>query len=200
MRLRSSLSLLAVTLTTVGAGLAAAPPALAACSITDTSGCATTQQTTVTGVIGSGGLGVRTLAAVPVTTLVPGTGSTMTAPLAVTAIEVGAQGDNAWHVTAVAGDLSDTANDTISASHMSVADTAIPTTGGCLALSACTATGGGATPRALDTAATLFSVTGESAGAIYTGAYVYTGQLSLDVPNGTPTGAYTGQLTVTLVQ
>ena len=124
----------------------------------------------------------------------------MTGPLAVSALEVAAKGDNSWSVTATSGSLSDGSGDSIPASKLSVADGSLPATGGCLSLSACTVTGGGASSRPLNTAQTLFAVNGESAASVYTGAYAYNGNLTLDVPNGTPLGTYTGTLTVTLVQ
>ena len=154
----------------------------------------------VTAVVGGAGLtGIRTLGAVAPVALA-GT-STLTGALAVPVVETAATGVNPWSVTASASNLTDVSNDTITASHLSVADTSLPTGVGCLsvALNPCAVTGGGGA-RALDTAKTLFSVTGESVGTAYTGTYAYAGLLSLNVPNGTPAGAYTGSLTLTLVQ
>ena len=154
----------------------------------------------VTAVVGSSGLtGVRTLGAVAPVALA-GT-STLTGALAVPVVETAATGVNPWSVTASASDLTDTTSDTITANHLTVADTALPAGVGCLsvALNPCAVTGGGGA-RALDTSQTLFSVTGESVGTAYTGTYDYSGLLSLAVPNGTPAGSYTGSLTLTLVQ
>jgi hypothetical protein len=74
-------------------------------------------------------------------------------------------------------------------------------TGGCLSLATpCTETGGGTTAKPLNTAQKLFAVAGESTGQLYTGTYIYSGNLSLSVPNAQPTGVYTGTLTFTLLQ
>jgi hypothetical protein len=123
--------------------------------------------------------------------------------LAVPVVETAAAGVNPWSVTAVSSDLS-TGTDTITASHLTLTDTSLPTSVGCLSTSLlasqqCTVTGG-ADGRALDTTKTLFSVANEDPATAYTGTYNYAGLLTLTVPNGTPAGTYNGSLTLTLVQ
>jgi hypothetical protein len=51
----------------------------------------------------------------------------------------------------------------------------------------------------LATAATLFTTTGQDPALLYTGTYAAAGTISLAVPNGAPTGAYTGTLVVSLI-
>lgn len=156
----------------------------------------------VTAAVGGTGLtGVRTLGAVAPVALA-GT-SSLTGTLAVPAVETAAAGVNPWSVTAVATNLTSGTN-TIGAANLTVADTTLPTNVGCLSLSLlvsqrCTVTGGGAA-RALNSTQTLFTVAGEDTATAYTGTYNYAGLLTLTVPNGTPAGAYTGAVTLTLVQ
>jgi hypothetical protein len=156
----------------------------------------------VTAVVGGAGLGgIRTLGAVAPVALA-GT-SSLTGALDVPVVETAATGVNPWSITAASTDLTSGGN-TITANHLTVADTTLPTTVGCLstlllANQQCTITGGGGS-RALDSAKTLFSVANENPTTAYTGTYNYVGLLTLDVPNGTPAGAYSGSLTLTLVQ
>jgi hypothetical protein len=181
-----------------GIGVAGSTAQAADCATSPGSGCTVG----VTAVVGGAGLsGVRTLGAVAPVALV-GT-SSLTGALAVPVVETAATGVNPWSVTAASSALVSGAN-TITASHLSVADTSLPTGVGCLstlllANQQCTITGGGGS-RALDTAQTLFSVANENATTAYTGTYNYAGLLTLDVPNGTPAGAYSGSVTLTLVQ
>ena len=184
----------------VSGGLAVAGTSAQAadCTTSPASGCTVA----VTAVVGGTGLGgVRTLGSVAPVALA-GT-SSLTGALAVPVVETAATGVNPWSVTAVSSDLTSGTN-TITASHLSVADTSLPTGVGCLstlllANQQCTVTGGGGS-RALDTAQTLFSVATENPSTAYTGTYHYAGLLTLNVPNGTPAGAYSGSLTLTLVQ
>lgn len=182
-----------------GLGIAGSTAEAADCSPGPTNpntGCTVT----VSAVVGGTGLtGVRTLGAVAPVALA-GT-STLTGTLAVPVVETSATGVNPWSVTASSSNLTDLTSDTITASHLTVADTTLPSGVGCLsvALNPCTVTGGGGA-RPLDSTQTLFSVTGESTTTAYTGTYNYSGLLSLAVPNGTPAGSYSGSLTLTLVQ
>jgi hypothetical protein len=180
-------------------GLLSAMPAHAACDLTTGTGCTSSSaDSTVTATIGSG---FRTITAAP-TTLATTNGVTAGA-VAVTVAEAAAPGSSAWGVTANMTTALTNGTTTLPNSALSIADAATPVavSTGCLAVvSPCTVVGGGATARALDVAQTLFSVTGESTASVYTGTYVYAGTLKLAVPNGTPTGVYTGHLTVTLLQ
>jgi hypothetical protein len=195
--MRKSVALAMTAVTT--AGLAALLPTSAGaadCSVATTTNCTTT----VTGVVGGTGLvGVRTLG--PVTGVTLAGASSLSGVLTVPVAEVAAVGTTPWSVTASSSDLTSGGN-TISATNLTVADTGLPTGVGCLsvALNQCTVNGGGATPRALDAAKTLFTVTGEQSTVAYTGVYTYTGAMNLAVPNGTPAGTYTGTMTLTLVQ
>ena len=172
-----------------------AEAANSACTAGGTSPC----DVSVQAIVGPSGLtGTRTLGAVAPIGLVAGA-TTLSGVLAVPVVETVATGDNAWSVTAVSSDLSNGSGGTITASHLTVADSGLPTGVGCILLTQCTVTGGGGA-RALDTAKTLFSVTGENTAAAYTGIYSYSGTLSLSVPNGTPLGTYNGSLTLTLLQ
>jgi hypothetical protein len=187
----------AMSAAVVVGGLAIAGTAAEATSCTagGTSPC----DVSVQAIVGPSGLtGTRTLGAVAPIGLVAGA-TTLSGALAVPVVETVATGDNAWSVTAVASNLTNGSGGTITADHLTVADSGLPTGVGCILLTQCTVTGGGGA-RALDAAKTLFSVTGENTAAAYTGVYAYTGTLSLSVPNGTPLGTYNGSLTLTLLQ
>lgn len=198
-RLRVVVATAALGSATAG-GLAAAP-AHAACDTTLT-GCSSagTQTTTVAAAVDGTLGGTRTIAAVPAITLGLNNGS-LSAPLAVSVVETLAPGANPWGVTVQSTDLTATGG-SIAADNLTVADSGLaPVTGGCLSLvSPCTLSPGGTSARGLGTAQKLFAVAGESTGQLYSGTYVYSGNLALTVPNGTPTGAYTGTLTFTLLQ
>ena len=53
---------------------------------------------------------------------------------------------------------------------------------------------------ALGSAATLFSNTGQSTTAVYTGTHTASGTINITPPNGTSSGVYTGTLVLNLVQ
>jgi hypothetical protein len=199
---RTRIALAAAALGTATAGAFAAVPAHAACDTSLGAGCtsAGTQTTTVSAALDSSLGGARTIAAVPTVTLGLNSGS-ITSPLAVTVVETLAAGANPWGVTLQSGNLTSGGN-TLTADNLKVADgSASPVTGGCLSLATpCTETGGGTAAKPLNTAQKLFAVAGESTGQLYTGTYIYSGNLSLSVPNAQPTGVYTGTLTFTLLQ
>jgi hypothetical protein len=202
MRIRPRLAITAATLSVGAAGLLAALPAHAACDVTSlTTSCVTADSTTSTVTAAVGSTGFRTITALPASlTLANGA---VGGPLAVTVTEALAQGSNVWGVTAALTTPLTSGSTTLDKNTLTVADAASPVSvsTGCLAVaSSCTVAGGGTTARPLDVAQTLFSVTGESAATLYTGTYGYAGLLKLTVPNGTPTGVYTGTLTLTLVQ
>jgi len=198
---RTRIALAAAALGTAAAGAFAAAPAQAACDTT-LAGCSSagTQTTTVSAALDSSLGGTRTIAAVPLVTLGLNSGS-ISSPLGVTVVETLAPGANPWGVSLQSTNLSSSGN-TLTADNLKVADAGgSPVVGGCLSLATpCTASGGGTTAKPLNSAQKLFAVAGESTGQLYTGTYLYSGNLSLTVPNAQPTGVYTGTLTFTLLQ
>jgi hypothetical protein len=122
--------------------------------------------------------------------------STATGALAVTVTEAARTGTNAWSLTATASALSDGASptpSTIAASNLSVLSRSVVQVGSGGIASAPAGT------SSLASAATLFTTTGQDPALLYTGTYAAAGTISLTVPNGAPTGAYTGTLTVSLI-
>jgi hypothetical protein len=151
---------------------------------------------TITATITGGAIGSRSVTSVAPVALDSTLGSAnLTGTLAVVVTEASRTGTNGWSVTAQAGDLTRaTGTETIPASALSVSGRSVAQT---LGGGTSTATSGS---QSLDSPRTLFSNSGQSTGAVYTGTYSASGNLSLTVPNGTLTGVYTGTLTVTLVQ
>lgn len=170
--------------------LSVAAPALA--SDGDGGGGTATLAATLT----AGSIGSRSLTSISPVVLATAL-NTPTASGAYTAVvtEAARGGTNPWSLTAVASALTGPAGSTaIPAAALSVgARSVVQVAGGGTA-----AAPTGSSP--LDSAATLFSNTGQSTSALYTGTYTGTGTISLAVPNGQAVGAYTGTLTVTLVQ
>jgi hypothetical protein len=142
-------------------------------------------------------LGSRSVTAVAPVALTNTTDPALaTGLLAVTVTEVARSGTNSWSLTATASALTDGAlptAHTIPAASLSVLARSVthPLGGG-------TATAPtGSSP--LNSAATLFTTTGEDPTALYTAEYIAGGTVSLAIPSGTPAGAYTGTLTVSLI-
>jgi hypothetical protein len=152
----------------------------------------------LTATLTSGSIGSRSVTTVaPVALTTALNSSIATGSMSVLVTEAARGGTNPWSVTAVSSALlknGATSADDIPASNLSVDSRAVVQ-----------AAGGGtaAAPSgsaSLATAATLFSNTGQALTSLYTGTYTATGTVSLAVPNAQAVGAYTGTLTVTLVQ
>ena len=133
-------------------------------------------------------------AAPPVTLLLdPGT-SNMTGELILGVTELARTGTAEWSLQAeLADDLSDGGDNSIAASQLSM-DTGTTE-----------AVGGGGTITSgsdgtLDAAVTVFTNTGQLTTLAYTGVYASATTLSLEIPNLQPTGTYTGNISITLVQ
>lgn len=169
----------------ITACLALAGPALAA----DGDGGSTTISATVAAVGGE-----RSVTSVAPVALASTGGSTiLTGAVGVVVTETSRSGTNPWSVTASTTGLT-SGSSTIPASAMSLADrTVVQVAGGGTAA-------GVAGTGTLDSPQTLFTVSGQLPGSVYTGTYTGAATMSLTPPNGTVTGAYTGTLTVTLVQ
>jgi hypothetical protein len=146
----------------------------------------------------SGSIGSRSITSVsPVTLTSALNTATASGAMATTVTEAARGGTAAWSLTAVSSLLAKTGGtsaDDIAASNLSIANRAVtPVAGGGTSTAA---TGS----SSLATDATLFSNSGQSVTSLYTGTYAATGTITLAVPNGQSVGAYTGTLTVTLVQ
>jgi hypothetical protein len=180
---RLILPLVATTVLGVGA------PALAA----DMDGGSTSISAALTAAV----VGSRSVTAISPIVLTSALDSTVaTGALAVTVTEAARSGTNSWSLTATASPLSDGAAPTphtIPATALSVLSRTVQQVGG----------GGTAVAPAgtspLSSAATLFSTTGQDTSLLYSGTYVAGGTVSLAIPNGVATGAYTGTLTVSLI-
>ena len=151
---------------------------------------------TITATLTAAAIGSRSVTAVSPVTLTSALNSSVaTGALAVTVTEAARSGTNSWSLTATASDLSDGAATphTIPASNLSVLARSVVQAGG----GGTAAAPAGTSP--LDSAATLFATTGQDTGLLYTGTYAAAGTVSLAIPNGAPSGAYTGTLTVSLI-
>jgi hypothetical protein len=138
--------------------------------------------------------GTRVLTVGPAVVLAAGD-TTLNGTLEASVVETAKRGTTPWSVTAVATGLTSVGGATIAADNLSVAPATPVVVGGHP-----NATAGAGGQFGTDVTRTLFTVTGESTTTSYTGTYTSTGALALQVPNGTPTDAYTGTITVTLVQ
>jgi hypothetical protein len=152
---------------------------------------------TISATLTAASIGSRSVTAVsPVALTTALNSSVATGTLAVTVTEAARSGTNSWSLTATASDLSDAATPTphtIPAASLSVLSRSVVQVGGGGTAVAPSGT------SSLGSAATLFSSTGQDAALLYTGTYAAAGTVSLAVPNGAPTGAYTGTLTVSLI-
>jgi hypothetical protein len=147
---------------------------------------------TVTGTVGSV-LGERSVTLVSPVALAAVDATTLEAPLAVEVTETSRTGTNPWSVTATMSDLT-SGSSTIPGSALSVGGRSVVQTLGGGASAAPSGEG------SLGTAQTLFTNTGQDTSKTYSGTYASASTLRLTVPNGAVSGAYTGTLTVTLVQ
>lgn len=151
----------------------------------------------VTAVVAASTFGERFVSSAPAVTLALDSGTAdMTAALALVVSEAARSGTASWSLQAqLDADLSDGAAtpNTIARSQMELdPGTTI-------------AVGGGGTitdgsPGTLDSAVTVFTNTGQDPNLAYTGTYTTASTLTLTIPNATPAGTYTGNISVTLVQ
>lgn len=139
----------------------------------------------------------RTITSVSDVTLASVSGLNMSGTMTVAVTETAADGVNNWYVTLGSTDLQNAgATATIAASNLSVSNRATIDTGLVGGVSSTDAVGS----DSLGTDATLFTVGGETAGSVYTGAFAHTADLDLAVPNGAAIDTYTGTLTVTVFE
>jgi len=157
-------------------------------------GVASADTATVTANVTAGGIGLRSLTSVPAIVLsaTPGNAKVSGSMTAVVT-EAAVTGVTPWSVTADLSTLTNGGN-TLANSNVDINTRAASRVNG----------GGTVTPtsgsEALSTTRTIFTTTGQSTSAVYTGVYTSTANLDLNLPNGTATGIYTGTMTVTLVQ
>jgi hypothetical protein len=157
-------------------------------------GVASADVATVTANVTAGGIGLRSLTSVPAIALTATPGNakvsgTMTAVVT----EAAVTGVTPWSVTADLSTLTNGGN-TLANSNVDINGRSASRTAGGGTVSATTGS------EAMSTTRTIFTTTGQSTSAVYTGTYSSSANLDLNIPNGTATGIYTGTMTVTLVQ
>lgn len=110
--------------------------------------------------------------------------------------------NNPWSVTArMAGDMTTVSGDSIASSALTLTpDAGLSDDTNIVGSVSMTVGPAGQSLAHTGTAATLFSVSGETTGTLYTGLYTGVGTINMTIPSGTKTGTYTGTLTITLVQ
>lgn len=122
--------------------------------------------------------------------------STLTGSMSATVTEAAELGANPWTLTATLTNLTLVGTgDTIPNSSVSISSRATastPATG----MGTITPAGGTQTLAATRTLVTV----AQSTSTLYTGTYVSTADLTATVPNGSHVGAYSGTLTITLIQ
>jgi hypothetical protein len=149
---------------------------------------------TVTAVVASA-TGERFVSAAPPVVLARLAGTaTMTGALVLGVTELARTGTASWSLQAqLDADLSDGGDNSIARSQMSMdTGTTVPVGGGGEIASGSDGT--------LDAEVTVFTNTGQLTTLAYTGVYTSTTTLSLTIPNLQPTGAYSGNISITLVQ
>jgi hypothetical protein len=159
-----------------------------------------TSAANITATITAGGIGSRTIAALPITmTSLAGNGK-VSGAYSVTVLETAATGVNPWSVTTAVSELTSAVDSSKIAP--SAFDISTPTVLGVPTAGTDTATTGSvySVTGAATTSdpLTLWTNTGQSALAVYTSTHTATGTLAVTPPNGAKTGAYTGTLTFTL--
>lgn len=187
----------AIALIAMVAGLAGGPQAGAQ---TDGDGGSATVTATVLG----GTRAVTTATAIGLTTTAGtvGDAQTLTGTYSVVVTETLRTGTNPWSLTGALSDLSDgaTTPNVIPKSAGTISGrgvTVVYTLGSPAGTSDAAAINGSAT---LDAARTVFEIDGESPAVSYTGTFTGAGTISVAVPQGQASGAYTGTFTYTLVQ
>ena len=173
----------------VSAVALAASAGSASAQVTDGAG----GTSTVTATLTANQIGSRSVTSVAPVALATTLGtSTLSGELAATVTEAARTGTNSWSLTAAIGSLTSGAN-SLANSTMSISNREV------------VQVAGGGTADGIDgtqdmsAARTLFTTTGQSTSAVYTGTYAATADLSLTVPNGQAVGVYTGTLTITLI-
>ena len=149
---------------------------------------------TLSAALTAGAIGSRSITSVTPATITSSLGTLPTSsPLTVVVSETAVSGDaNGWYVTTQASDFQDPAHDIVPATSLVDGSNTVDQAGGGGVAAAVTG------PGEMGTAETLFADTGESASVLYTGTYADTSTLTLSPPDGTKTGVYTSELTVTL--
>jgi hypothetical protein len=168
-----------------------------ASSIGAASAATSSTTATVTATVTAGNIGIRSIGAVPNVNLVAVAGSSsVTGSMAANVIESAVTGANPWTLSAAIGTLTlpvlgDTiTNDLISISARNTAT--VPLTG----MGTITTPSG---TQDMSATRTLISNAQDDT-KVYTGTYLSTANLAVTVPNGNHVGAYSGTLTITLVQ
>lgn len=157
-------------------------------------GVASASTATVTANVTAGGIGLRSLTSVPAIALTATPGnSKVSGSMSAVVTEAAVTGVTPWSVTADLTTLTNGSN-TLANSNVDINTRGVTKVAG----------GGTATATSgaedLSATRTIFTTTGQSTTAVYTGTYSSTANLDLTIPNGTATGIYTGTMTVTLVQ
>lgn len=168
---------------------------VAAAVIAGQAGVAQAADVTVTANVTAGSIGLRSLTSTPAIALVPTPGvSTVQGTMAAVVTEAAVTGTNPWSVTAIMSALSKAGATDIANTNLAISNRATVQVAG----------GGTSTnpsgSQDLSAARTVHSTASQSTTAVYTGTYSDTANLDLSVPNGQPTGIYTGTMTITLVQ
>lgn len=162
-------------------------------------------------------IGTRSVAAVGAIAFTGGLSNALTASYSVVVTELARTGTNPWSVTGQICGGTGTPDCATKANNLYSGATALPASNIAASTHAmATATGtvqgvviptgsGGGTLTAgsftdLGASRTLGTNSSQSTATAYSGGYLLTGNLSLALPNGTATGAYTGYFVVTLVQ
>ncbi|HVA42469.1 MAG TPA: hypothetical protein VNF50_03215 [Acidimicrobiales bacterium] len=177
--------------------LLAAGSVLATCSGEGPASAATAGQHTsipLTATLTAGSIGSRSITSVTPATITSSLGTLPTStPLTVVVSEAAISGaTNGWYVTAQASDFQDAAGNVVPATSLVDGANQVDQAGGGGVAAAVSG------PGEMGAAETLFVDTGESASVLYTGTYTDTSTLTLSPPDGTRTGVYTSDLTVTL--
>jgi hypothetical protein len=168
---------------------------VAAAVLVGQAGVAQAADVTVTANVTAGGIGLRSLTSTPAIALVPTPGvSTVQGTMTAVVTEAAVTGTTPWSVTATMTALSKSGATDIANTNLAVSNRATVQAAG----------GGSSTnpsgSQDLSASRTIHTTTGQSTTAVYTGLYTDTANLDLAVPNGQPTGIYTGTMTITLNQ
>jgi hypothetical protein len=179
--------------------LSAAAAALLVGLVPAPAGAATSQSSTsIAATITAGGIGSRTIAALPIVMSSLAGNGKVSGAYSVTVLETAVTGFTPWSVTTEVSELTssvDSSKIPPSAFDITTASVSgIPTAGTDTATTGGPYTGSGALSDPL----TLWTNTGQSPLSVYTSTHLATGTLNVTPPNGAKTGAYTGTFTVTL--
>ena len=148
--------------------------------------------------ITAGGIGSRTIAALPVVMSSALGQGKVSGAYSVSVVEIAATGRNPWQVTSTVSELTSVADSsTIAPENLDITSPTIVATlpaGTDTPFAAGNYTGTGATSDAR----TLWDNAGQNTSSVYTSTHTATGTLAVTPPNGSTVGAYTGTFTVTL--